>query len=333
MIQLGLGLSQKYQLFRQLCGNIYWRELALCSPGILLVLIFSNAFSYAHSVIMVGAAFSVGFGASRSFQGYRWGAVTASAFGMAIMATVGSLFGYNGIELYFVIALLSASCAIFTSYNNDLWWISLQIVVAFLVASYYPEDLKNALLRGFFTLLGGGCQLISMILIAKIFPKMADLLPSANITQLQLSKQLRFMIAVMLSVSLSLYIAKSAGIANDYWAAMTALIILKPDNKTTLDRMINRFVGTLLGCCFATLIICLFDDNYLILLLCLTLTSGAAFAMQKAHYALLTTMISATIVLLIGLGHGDPIAITEHRIIATLLGGGVTLIIGRLFML
>lgn len=316
--------------FRQLCGTIYWRELILCSPAILLVLAISTDFNYIHAVIMVGAAFSVGFGASRSFHGHRWGAVTASTLGMAIAAVVGSLFGHEGIWLYFAIALLAAGCAILTSYNNDLWWITLQIVVAFLIASYYPENLENALLRGAFTLLGGGLQLIGMILSAKLFPRSAELLPPAPTTSLTLEKQIRFVLAVIFAVTLSLYVAKSAGLSNDYWAAMTALIILRPDSKTTLDRTINRFIGTLLGCCFATLVTYLFFDHNLILLLLLTLTSGAAFSMQKAHYALLSSMISATVVLLIGLGHGDPIEITEHRIIATLLGGGITVVISRL---
>lgn len=329
-MQIGIFFRQKYQSFRQLCGSIYWRELILCSPAILLVLALSTDFSYIHAVIMVGAAFSVGFGASRSFRGHRWGAVVASTFGMAMTAVAGSVFGHEGIWLYFAIGLLSASCAILTSYNNDLWWISLQIVVAFLVASYYPENLENALLRGIFTLLGGGLQLMGMMLTAKLFPKSADLLPPATATSLPLNQQIRFVLAVICSVTIALYIAKRAGLANDYWAAMTALIILKPDNKATLERMINRFIGTFLGCCFATVVIYLFGMNNIILLLLLTLTSGAAFAMQKAHYALLTSMISATIVLLIGLGHGNPIAITEHRIIATLLGGGVTLIVVRL---
>ncbi|TCJ98429.1 fusaric acid resistance family protein [Volucribacter psittacicida] len=323
-------LSQKYQSFRQLCGTIYWRELILCSPAILLVLAISTDFSYIHAVIMVGAAFSVGFGASRSFYGHRWGALTASAVGMAVAAVAGSLFGHEGLWLYLAIALLSAGCAILTSYNNDLWWITLQIVVAFLVASYYPEDWENALLRGAFTLLGAGLQLVGMMLSAKLFPYSATLLPPVALSALSFNKQIRFVIAVILAVNFSLYIAKSAGLANDYWAAMTALIILRPDSKTTLERAINRFIGTLLGCCFATLAIYGLQDNALMLLSLLALTSGAAFSMQKAHYALLTSMISATIVLLIGLGSGDPVAITEHRIIATLLGGGVTLIICRL---
>lgn len=329
-MQINSFLQRQYQSIRQLCGSIYWRELALCSPAMLLVLLIGSQVDYLHAVIMIGAAFSVGFGASRGLQGYRWGAVIVSTFGMSIAAVVGSIGGQEHISFYLMLVCLSASCAILTSYNSDLWWVSIQIVVAFLVASYYPQNLENALLRGFFTLLGGGLQLIGMLLTARLFPKSADLLPTTNIIPLSLHKQIHFILAVVISVPLALWVAKYAGLSNDYWAAMTALMILKPDNKATFKRMIHRFIGTLLGCCVATLCIYLFHRNYLLLAALLTLTSGTAFATQKAHYALLTSMISATIVLLISFGHGDPLATTEHRIVATLLGGSITLMVSSI---
>ena len=55
--------------------------------------------------------------------------------------------------------------------------------------------------------------------------------------------------------------------------------------------------------------------------------------MQKAHYALLTSMISASIVFLLAIGHGDPLATTEHRLAATFLGGAVAIALGRVFRL
>ena len=51
----------------------------------------------------------------------------------------------------------------------------------------------------------------------------------------------------------------------------------------------------------------------------------AAFALQKAHYASLTTAITATVVLLFTLGHTDALANAEHRLAATLLGGAIAL--------
>ncbi|WP_040975558.1 FUSC family protein [Necropsobacter massiliensis] len=318
---------------KNFCGEIYWRETVLCAPAIIIVLAFSLDLDPTSAVVVVGAAFSVGFGASRTFAGYRWGAVIAATLGMALAAFVGSLASEHSIWLLPITALLTAVCALLTGYDNNLWWISLQIVVAFLVASYYPQSLDPALLRAELILLGGGIQLIGMMLLSALIPKSAQPLPVAAATSLSNGLLFRFMFCVVIAVISALLMAKAAGIANDYWAPMTALLILRPAGNVTLNRAINRLVGTLFGCGLATVIIYLFHDALFILLICLTLTAAAAFSMQKAHYALLSSMISATIVFLIALGFGDPIQTTEHRLIATLLGGATALVMGRIFRL
>jgi uncharacterized membrane protein YccC len=57
----------------------------------------------------------------------------------------------------------------------------------------------------------------------------------------------------------------------------------------------------------------------------MTVAAGAAFALQKAHYASLTACITATVVLLVSLGEASPLANAEHRIFATLIGGVLAL--------
>jgi hypothetical protein len=58
-----------------------------------------------------------------------------------------------------------------------------------------------------------------------------------------------------------------------------------------------------------------------VLLAAMAVTAGAAYALQKAHYATLTCMITATVVLLLTLGRADVVPTAEHRLIATVLGG------------
>ncbi|MCP1659718.1 FUSC family protein [Neisseria perflava] len=137
----------------------------------------------------------------------------------------------------------------------------------------------------------------------------------------------------MCAVIFSFVAAKSIGIANDYWAPMTALIIVRPAGRVTYTRMINRLLGTLLGCGVATVIIYLCHDNQYILLGSLIISSALAFSIQKAHYLLLSSLISSNIVFLIAIGFGDPIVTTEHRLIATSLGGLVALASVKLFRL
>lgn len=322
-----------WQRIKKFCGEIYWRETVLCAPAIIIVLALSLDMDPTDSVVVVGAAFSVGFGASRTFGGYRWGAVIAATAGMALAAFSGSLASEHAYWSFPVIAALTAVCAALTAYDNNLWWISLQVVIAFLVAGYYPRPFDLALYRAELVLLGGGIQLIGMILLAALIPKSARPLPVSPTTPLAKKLLVRFVVCVVIAVVLALILAKDAGLANDYWAPMTALLILRPSGEVILSRALNRLIGTLLGCGLATVIIYLFHDALFMLLICLTLTAAGAFSMQKAHYVLLSSMISATIVFLIALGYGDPIQTTEHRLVATLLGGATAIVTGRIFRL
>ena len=61
------------------------------------------------------------------------------------------------------------------------------------------------------------------------------------------------------------------------------------------------------------------------------MTASAAFALQKAHYALLTIAITAAVVLLLTLAHvGDVTTNAEHRLFATVLGGAMALVVARI---
>ena len=318
---------------QQSCGTIYWRQAVLSAPAILIVLAVSLKLDPIIAVIMVGAAFSVGFGAARTLIGRRWGAMAVATLGMALAAFGGSLIGLHPSATLATATLLAAACAALSSYNNDWWWVALQIVIAFLVAGYYPNSFEFAALRGLLVLLGGGLQIAITMLLARLTPASAQPLPPAAATALPGGHLIRFTLASALAVAASFYIAEHVGLKNNYWAAMTVLLVLRPAAHDTLVRGSSRLVGTLAGCACATLLVYAFHDSLHMLVLCLTLASAAAFSMQKAHYALLTSMISASIVFLLAIGHGDPLATTEHRLAATLLGGAMAIVMGRVFRL
>ena len=322
-----------FKRLQQSCGTIYWRQAVLSAPAILIVLAVSLKLKPFIAVIMVSAAFSVGFGAARTLTGRRWGAMGMATLGMALAAFGGSLIGIHPPTALAMAALLAAGCAALSSYNNDWWWVALQIVIAFLVAGYYPNSFEFAALRGLLLLLGGGLQITITMALARLTPASAQPLPPAAATPLPDGHLFRFSLATALAVALALYAAESMGLKNNYWAAMTVLLVLRPAAHDTLVRGSSRLIGTLAGCALATLLVYAFHESAHALVLCLTLTSAAAFSMQKAHYALLTSMISASIVFLLAIGHGDPLATTEHRLAATFLGGAVAIALGRVFRL
>ena len=280
--------------------------------------------------IAAGAAFSIGFGASRDLKGRRWAAMIAAAIGMTIAAFVGTLAGERAWVLVPLAALAAGANAAIALFDEDLWWVTLQVAIALLVAGYYPGPPAAALSRAITVLLGAVVQMAFVIALARLFPAAAARLPrGAARPPPERALLIRHVVRAAICVVLSLSAALALGLANSYWAPMTAMIVLKPGLHDTQARGTARLIGTLAGCAGASVFAILVHYSPLWLLGGLAMTSGSAFALQKAHYATLTSAITATVVLLLSIGHGQVLLNAEHRIVATLLGGVIALLVAR----
>jgi uncharacterized membrane protein YccC len=175
-------------------------------------------------------------------------------------------------------------------------------------------------------------QILLVIVLAKLAPAAANPLPPAPLipnatTRLLISHMLRAAVCVVASWAL----AKRLGLVNGYWAPMTAMLVLKPGLSETETRGLARLTGTVAGCLAAALFAFAVGASAPWLLAGVGLTACAAFALQKAHYALQTIAITATVVLLLTLAHvGDVMANAEHRLFATVLGGAMALVVARI---
>lgn len=304
----------------------------MCVPALpLLILLGVGLGQTVYAAIAAGAAYSVGFGAARELRGRRWGAMVGATAGMALAALIGSLTG-SWLPLYVpIVALAAAGCAGLALYDENLWWVMLQLVIALLVAGYYPGDLAASAGRAVAVFLGGAAQILIVVALAAIFPVAAGPLPAGPVPEppgrrLFWSHVLRAAVCVALSLGIALWL----GLANSYWAPMTAMIVLKPGLRETSVRGLARVGGTLAGCAAATLFAIAVDEWAPLVLAGMAVMAGASYALQKAHYALLTAAITATVVLLLSLARGGVIANAEHRIVATLIGGLVALAIARI---
>ncbi len=279
-------------------------------------------------VIAAGAAFAVGFGAARELRGRRWGAMLMAMAGMTIAAFAGTLLGQDSMPFILVAATLAAGCAALALHDEDAWWVFLQIVVIFFVAGYYPGSLPSALVRGSMTLVGGVSQIAIIVVLARLFPRAgAVTIVATPLVSDDRGLLVAHMARAAIAVAGCLSLIAPLGLANGYWAPMTALLVLKPRLSDTRARGMARVGGTIGGCALATLYAAACRDEPALLLVGVSLAAGAAFALQKAHYASLTASITATIVLLMSLGQSSAIGNAEHRIEATLLGGGLALLV------
>jgi hypothetical protein len=300
-----------------------WRESLLSLPAMpLLLLIGLASGNELRGAIAAGAAFSVGFGVSRGLHGRRWGAMLAATFGIAFAAMVGSLAGNS----LWVLAALAGTgafiCGFFGLRDDDLWWVTLQIVIALLVAGNFPGSWLAAAERSLETLVGGLTQVVLVIGLSRIFPAAIIPLPApASRPSTSNVEAMVHALRAAICVTLALLLAHAAGLANAYWAPMTALLVIKPRLIETRIRGARRLVGTVAGCAAATLFVILVEAKAGPLLVGLTLAATSAFALQKANYASMTAAVTATIVLLISLSTADVVMTSEHRLFATIMGG------------
>lgn len=316
------------QLVRHM-APFHGREAALAVPALPLLIIAGDRLgSPSGGAVAAGAAFAVGFGAARELGGRRWTAMIGALVGMPIAALLGTLLGQENL-IYLVLAgLAAAGCAAFALHDEDLWWVVLQVVIIFFVAGYFKGPAADAVWRSEAVLIGGIVQLAIVWILANIFPQAATpFLGQAKPSKPEPALLAAHMFRAALCVVGSLLLIRPLGLANGYWAPMTALIVLKPRLHETRSRGLARLGGTLGGCAAATLLALLAHETPLVLVLGLSLAAGAAYALQKAHYAALTASITATVVLLVSLGQTSPVANAEHRLIATAVGGFLALLV------
>lgn len=256
------------------------------------------------------------------------GAMLSAMAGMAIAAFTGTVLGQDSAVFIVVAAMLAAGCAALALHDEDAWWVILQVVIVFFVAGYYAGGPGAGLVRAGVTLAGGAIQIGVVVALARLFPRVAEptIRPDVPVND-DRALLIAHMARAAICVAASLWLIHPLGLANGYWAPMTALIVLKPRLSETRARGLARIGGTLGGCALATVFAMLCHDQPGWLVVGMSIAAGAAFALQKAHYASLTASITATIVLLTSLGQTSAVGSAEHRIAATLLGGGLALLV------
>jgi hypothetical protein len=310
----------------------HWREAALCVPAMPILILLGKWGGWpAGGAVAAGAAFAIGFGAARELRGRRWAAMLGALVGMPIAAFVGTVLGQHSIAFIIVAAAAAAGCAALALHDEDLWWVVLQVVIIYLVAGFFEGPFEAGEWRAGMVFGGGAFQVGIVWALAHLYPRAAA--PIIRST-LEPNTDRRLLIMHMtraaLCVAGGIALIAPLHLANGYWAPMTALIVLKPRLHETRSRGLARLGGTVGGCVVATLYAMLCRDRPALLLGGMTVAAGAAFALQKAHYASLTASITATVVLLVSLGEATPLVNAEHRIVATLIGGLLALLVATI---
>lgn len=260
-------------------------------------------------------------------------------FGILVSLSAGSALILGSIlshhPLIMSLGIIFFMCMVGFSSNANILVSTVVMMFAgmFITGSNFPSTLSNSILYGIaFTL--GGLLLILISYIHSIFyantfdltkRTIEPISPVFSFKQAQIDFAIRLSIAVLISYLL----AHTIHLPQAYWVPMTALLVLKVENSFTLQRLNQRFLGTLSGSILAIIALSLIHDKLLLTLLLLPVTFLIITAMAK-HYATYALFLTAMVTISFNIVEPLGILVTEERAINTGLGiaivGVVTLI-------
>jgi hypothetical protein len=317
----------------------------LHGAGVILPLALGAATGHlAYGGFAALGALPAGFAAIFGHTAGRKSTATAllAAAGMAVAAFAGALAAANPVFLVPVIALFAYLAGIVGAFSDRIAVAALQWPVSLLMATVLPETLGGAAVRAGFVFAGGLLQTALASAVATPAGKNADQ-PRARRrrrTPRVFARHLVGTIRAHLGVStvhgrhaLRLAVtavaaelaAKAVGLPHGYWAALTAVVVLKSDHVLTVRRGLDRIGGTALGVLLGMLLAGFAALGTGPLIIGAAVVVILAYTVFAANYFLFSAFLTGFVVLLLDLLGQSARDMAGARLAATLLGGALAL--------
>lgn len=120
-------------------------------------------------------------------------------------------------------------------------------------------------------------------------------------------------------------LAVSLAVSHGYWAAVTALLVLKPGHTATIRRGLDRIGGTVFGVLFGVVLASVGALGQMPLLLVAAATVCLAYTVFTANYFVFCVFLTGFVVLLLDLLGQSAAETALSRLVATALGGTIAL--------
>jgi len=116
---------------------------------------------------------------------------------------------------------------------------------------------------------------------------------------------------------------------HSYWISLTVAIVVHRDLQSALTRTVQRTLGTFLGVLLVSLFLLGMPPSWAILCL-IALLSGIRLILAEINYAASVAAVTPLIILLLDFGRPPAADLMAHRLMATLAGCLISLILGYL---
>jgi hypothetical protein len=305
----------------------------------------------AHGTFAALGALPAGCAAIFGHRAGRRSAATAflAAVGMAVAAFIGALAAAEPVLLVPVIALFAYVAGIVTAFSDRVAVAALQWPLALLMATVLPEPPSHAAVRAGFVLAGGLFQAALASLIAapaaigaatgtqtdeaparpphrtpRVFVR--HLVGTVRAHLGVRTEQGRHAVRMAAAAVVAQLAALLLGLPHPYWAALTALVVLKSDHVITVRRGLDRIGGTALGVVLGILLAAFAALGTAPLLIGAAVAVTLAYTVFPANYFLFTTFLTGFVVLLLDLLGQSAHQMAGARLLGTLLGGTIALV-------
>ena len=112
-----------------------------------------------------------------------------------------------------------------------------------------------------------------------------------------------------------------------YWIPLTVVTVLKPDFGSTLDRGLQRIVGTMLGVLVALGLVLVLGDSPWLLACALIVATFALGTVIEANYSVGVVALTPSVILLLAIANAN-VDVVFLRLFDTLIGGALAFVGG-----
>lgn len=264
-----------------------------------------------------------------SIQRLRYGLICAMGSGIAF--GLGSCTGSNLLLSSLVFLFLLPLIGFANDKHGLIMGLFAYIITGYILGTGVMTSTPNtALTYALCYFIGGGIMVISGTLRILIRKKLLNLTEDIAFIQgrswfLFNRKNLFFSCSLLISVLICNCIAVKYHLDHGYWLSLTAFLLIKNDQQLTVQRSLQRVIGTLLGGGFAFGFCWLVQDKLTLALIIPLMIYLTIIAISR-HYGSFTLFLTISISLLIGLQDSQSIIEVKYRVLYTLVAVAIVML-------
>ena len=135
-----------------------------------------------------------------------------------------------------------------------------------------------------------------------------------------------FTVRLMICIGVAGVVTEVLPMQRSYWVPLTVALVLKPDYGSVFGRAVQRAIGTIVGAVAGAVLLVLVHGTWLLIPFAV-LASLLPYG-RKRNYGLMTTFLTPLVVVLIDLLSPAGWRLAEDRLIDSLIGCAIALVIG-----